>query len=44
MRSSPPHPSFACIPNPLFAADNTLMFFSDAKKAMIELTAAIKEG
>ncbi len=37
-------PGFAGIPNPLFAADNTLMFFSDAKKAMIELTAAIKEG
>ena len=37
-------PGFAGIPNPLFAADNTLMFFSDGKKAMLELIAAIKEG
>ena len=37
-------PGFAGIPNPLFAADNTLMFFSDGKKAMLELIAALKEG
>jgi len=36
-------PGFAGIPNPLFAADNTLMFFSDGKKAMLELIASIKE-
>jgi len=37
-------PGFAGIPNPLFAADNTLMFFSDGKKAMLELLAALKEA
>lgn len=37
-------PGFAGIPNPLFAMDTTLMFFSDAKKAFIELTAAVKES
>jgi NAD(P) transhydrogenase subunit beta len=36
-------PGFAGIPNPLFAADNTLMFFNDAKKAMQELVTAVKE-
>ena len=36
-------PGFAGIPNPLFANDNTLMFFSDGKKAMLELLAALKE-
>ena len=36
-------PGFAKIPNPLFAADNTLMFFGDAKKAMNELSASIKD-
>jgi len=37
-------PGFAGIPNPLFAMDNTLMFFSDGKKAFVELTAAVKES
>jgi NAD(P) transhydrogenase subunit beta len=37
-------PGFAGIPNPLFALDNTLMFFSDGKKAILELIAAVKEG
>ncbi|NIS15129.1 MAG: NAD(P)(+) transhydrogenase (Re/Si-specific) subunit beta [candidate division Zixibacteria bacterium] len=37
-------PGFAGIPNPLFAADNTLMFFNDGKKAIIEIIGAIKES
>ncbi len=37
-------PGFAGIPNPLFAADNCLMFFADGKKAVLELIAAVKEG
>ena len=37
-------PGFAGIPNPLFAADRTLMLFSDAKKAILDLIAAIKEA
>ena len=37
-------PGFAGIPNPLFAADNTLMLFGDGKKAILEIVAAIKEG
>jgi NAD(P) transhydrogenase subunit beta len=37
-------PGFAGIPNPLFAAENTLMFFSDAQKAVLEIIAAIKEA
>jgi NAD(P) transhydrogenase subunit beta len=37
-------PGFAGIPNPLFAADNTLMFFSDGKKAVQDLIAAVKEA
>jgi NAD(P) transhydrogenase subunit beta len=37
-------PGFAGIPNPLFAADNTLMYFADGKKAVLDLTAAIQKG
>jgi NAD(P) transhydrogenase subunit beta len=37
-------PGFAGIPNPLFAADNTLMFFADGKKAVQDMTAALKEA
>ncbi|MFH1420025.1 MAG: NAD(P)(+) transhydrogenase (Re/Si-specific) subunit beta [Planctomycetota bacterium] len=37
-------PGFAGIPNPLFTADNTLMFFNDGKKAFLELVTAVKEG
>ncbi|MDX1387921.1 MAG: NAD(P)(+) transhydrogenase (Re/Si-specific) subunit beta, partial [Acidobacteriota bacterium] len=37
-------PGFAKIPNPLFAADNTLMFFSDGKAAVQEITSAFKEA
>jgi NAD(P) transhydrogenase subunit beta len=36
-------PGFAGIPNPLFAADNTVMLFGDGKKAILELIAALKE-
>lgn len=37
-------PGFAGIPNPLFAADNTLMLFGDGKKVVLDLIAALKEG
>jgi NAD(P) transhydrogenase subunit beta len=37
-------PGFAGIPNPLFAAENTVMYFGDGKKAVLDLIAAIKEG
>jgi NAD(P) transhydrogenase subunit beta len=36
-------PGFAGIPNPLFAADNTLMLFADGKQAIQSVIAAIKE-
>ncbi len=36
-------PGFAGIPNPLFSADNTLMYFEDGKKAILDLVAAVKE-
>ncbi len=35
-------PGFAGIPNPLFAADNTLMLFGDGKKMVLELISALK--
>ena len=34
---------FAGIANPLFAADNALMLFADAKQAAVDLLAALKE-
>jgi NAD(P) transhydrogenase subunit beta len=36
-------PGFAGIPNPLFAADNTLMYFADGKKAILDLTNALSK-
>jgi NAD(P) transhydrogenase subunit beta len=37
-------PGFAGIPNPLFAADNTLMLYGDGKQAIAALIAALKEA
>jgi H+-translocating NAD(P) transhydrogenase subunit beta len=37
-------PGFAGIPNPLFAADNTLMLFSDGKQAVMDIFNAVQEG
>jgi len=37
-------PGFAGIPNPLFAADNTLMYFADGKKAVLDLVDALKQA
>ena len=37
-------PGFAGIPNPLFAMDNTLMLFADAKKAVQDIVVALKES
>jgi NAD(P) transhydrogenase subunit beta len=37
-------PGFAGIPNPLFAADNTLMYFSDGRQAVQDIIAAVKEA
>ena len=37
-------PGFAGIPNPLFSADNALMFFSDGKQAVVDIINAVKEG
>jgi len=37
-------PGFAGIPNPLFSMDNTLMFFSDGRKAIQDIIAAVKEA
>lgn len=35
-------PGFAGIPNPLFAADNTLMLFADAREGVQQIIAALK--
>jgi NAD(P) transhydrogenase subunit beta len=37
-------PGFAKIPNPLFAAPNTLMLYGDGKKAVLEIVAALKQS
>jgi len=37
-------PGFAGVPNPLFAADNCLMYFADGKKAVVDLITAMKES
>ena len=37
-------PGFAGIPNPLFAADNTLMLFADGKQAVLDLITAINDS
>ncbi len=36
-------PGFAGIPNPLFGAPNTLMFFADGQKAVLDIVRAVKE-
>ncbi len=37
-------PGFAGIPNPLFSLDNTLMYFSDGRKAVQDIISAVKEA
>lgn len=37
-------PGFAGIPNPLFAADNALMLFSDGRQAVQDIINALNEG
>ncbi len=37
-------PGFAGIPNPLFAAENTLMLFGDGRAAVSDILKAVKEG
>ena len=37
-------PGFAGIPNPLFARENALMFFSDGKKAIQDIINAVKDA
>ena len=37
-------PGFAGVPNPLFAADNTLMLFGDGKQMILELVEALKQA
>ena len=37
-------PGFAGIPNPLFAAENALMYFGDGKKAIQAIIQAVKEN
>ncbi|MDG1988706.1 MAG: NAD(P)(+) transhydrogenase (Re/Si-specific) subunit beta [Acidimicrobiales bacterium] len=37
-------PGFAGVPNPLFAADGTLMLFRDGKDAVLDVVAALLNG
>jgi NAD(P) transhydrogenase subunit beta len=37
-------PGFAGIPNPLFAAENTLMLYGDGQEAVRKIMAAVMEG
>ncbi|MCA9172952.1 MAG: NAD(P)(+) transhydrogenase (Re/Si-specific) subunit beta [Planctomycetales bacterium] len=37
-------PGFAQIPNPLFAAENTLMLFGDGQQAVLDIVTALKEN
>jgi NAD(P) transhydrogenase subunit beta len=37
-------PGFAGIPNPLFASDNTLMLFADARQALQDIISSLKEA
>jgi NAD(P) transhydrogenase subunit beta len=37
-------PGFAGVPNPLFAADNSLMLFADGREAVVDILAALREG
>ncbi|MEO8494671.1 MAG: NAD(P)(+) transhydrogenase (Re/Si-specific) subunit beta [Planctomycetota bacterium] len=37
-------PGFAGIPNPLFAADNTMMLYGDGKDAVLDIAAALREA
>jgi NAD(P) transhydrogenase subunit beta len=37
-------PGFAGIPNPLFAAPNTLMFYGDGQQAVLDIVAALKNA
>ena len=37
-------PGFAGIPNPLFAAEKTLMLFADGRKAMVDIANALQES
>ena len=37
-------PGFAGIPNPLFAAENTLMFFADGQKGILDILSALKSA
>jgi len=37
-------PGFAGIDNPLFVADNTLLYFSDAREGILEVTKSLTES